>query len=103
MLELAEIFKSYGSARVLDGASLRCERGQAVCLAGANAAGKTTLLTIAAGVQKADRGEVRCDGTVGYVPHAAGRVPPCFPPIRPSGRSACAHLPAGVYRGFRGA
>ena len=64
MLELAEIFKSYGSARVLDGASLRCERGQAVCLAGANAAGKTTLLTIAAGVQKADRGEVRCDGTV---------------------------------------
>lgn len=68
MLELAKIFKSYGSARVLDGASLRCERGQAVCLAGANAAGKTTLLTIAAGVQKADRGEVRCDGTVGYVP-----------------------------------
>ena len=46
MLELAEIFKSYGSARVLDGASLCCERGQAVCLAGANAAGKTTLLTI---------------------------------------------------------
>lgn len=68
MLELAGIFKSYGPACVLDGASLHCERGRAVCLAGANAAGKTTLLTIAAGVQKADRGEIRCDGTVGYVP-----------------------------------
>lgn len=67
MLELVEIVKSYGAVRVLDKATLRCGRGDAICLAGANAAGKTTLLNIAAGLQKADSGSVALDGTVGYV------------------------------------
>jgi len=68
VLTAAGLVKRYGRTAVLEGASLTCERGQAVCLAGANAAGKTTLLTIAAGLQKPDAGKVFCDGTIGYVP-----------------------------------
>lgn len=68
MLEITKISKRYGAMQVLRDVSLRCERGEAVCLAGANAAGKTTLLTIAAGLQKADSGVVQADGKMGFVP-----------------------------------
>lgn len=67
MLLFQNISKSYGTFAVLRGATLSCERGEALCLAGANAAGKTTLLTIGAGLQKPQRGEVQRDGGIGYV------------------------------------
>ena len=68
MLELSRIVKSFGSSRVLDGVNLKVDAGEAVCIAGANAAGKTTLLTIAAGMQKPDSGSVAAEGKLGYVP-----------------------------------
>lgn len=68
MLILKEISKSYQSTPVLTGISLNCVPGTALCLIGANAAGKTTLLTIAAGLQKADSGSVQSSGTIGFVP-----------------------------------
>lgn len=68
MLELSRIVKSFGSSRVLDGVNLKVDDGEAVCIAGANAAGKTTLLTIAAGMQKPDSGSVAAEGKLGYVP-----------------------------------
>ncbi len=67
MLELSRIVKSFGSSRVLDGVNLKVDDGEAVCIAGANAAGKTTLLTIAAGMQKPDSGSVAAEGKLGYV------------------------------------
>ncbi|MEM1485743.1 ATP-binding cassette domain-containing protein [Oscillospiraceae bacterium PP1C4] len=67
MLELENITKAYGSFRVLEGVNLTCRQGQAICVAGTNAAGKTTLLTIAAALQKQDSGTVTCDGKIGYV------------------------------------
>lgn len=68
VLQLTDISKSYGTVQVLSGVTLRCERGISLCLAGANAAGKTTLLTIAAGLQKADSGTVTQDGSIGFIP-----------------------------------
>lgn len=68
MLALTKISKSYGNAKVLRGVTLHCQSGVALCLAGANAAGKTTLLTIAAGLQKADSGTVERGGSIGFVP-----------------------------------
>lgn len=67
MLALTKISKSYGRAKVLNGLTLECEPGTVLCLVGANAAGKTTLLTIAAGLQKADSGTAECDGSIGFV------------------------------------
>ena len=75
MLELAGIIKSYGTNRVLRGVSLCFARAEAVCLAGSNAAGKTTLLSIAAGLQKADSGRVQADGTIGFVQQENSLLP----------------------------
>ena len=59
MLELRSVSKSYpGAGQVLREVSLRVEPGQALCLAGGNAEGKTTLLEIAAGLRRPDSGEV---------------------------------------------
>ena len=68
MLRLEGIRKAYGKNLVLDGVSLECNPGEAICLIGANAAGKTTLLTIAGGLQLPDSGIRLCEGRVGYVP-----------------------------------
>lgn len=68
VLELTDISKSYGTVPVLSGVTLCCDRGVSLCLVGANAAGKTTLLTIAAGLKKADSGRVKLDGSVGFIP-----------------------------------
>jgi ABC-2 type transport system ATP-binding protein len=58
-LELAAVSKAFGRHDVLNEAWLQVRSGEAVGLLGANGAGKTTLLRIAAGLMRADRGEVR--------------------------------------------
>lgn len=75
MLKLAQIDKAYGAAGVLRKADLCCEAGEAVCIAGANAAGKTTLLSIAAGLLAPDSGHVECGETPGYVPQETALPP----------------------------
>ncbi len=72
MFCLQNLFKSYGSVQVLQGIHLELNPGEISCLVGANAAGKTTLLTIAAGLQKADQGQVLRKGKLGYLAQEGG-------------------------------
>lgn len=81
MFEMTDIVKSYGDKKVLDGVSIRAERGKPVCLFGPSGCGKTTLLNIAAGILKADSGTITKQGDrVSYVfqedrllPHSTAR------------------------------
>lgn len=80
MLEVREIYKSFGEAAVLCGASLCLKPGECLGLIGRNGCGKSTLLRIVAQVMRPDRGEILCSGVsvlgdrcflrtrLGYVP-----------------------------------
>ncbi len=62
MLDAADLTKSYGEVEALRGASLNVKAGQIVSLLGRNGAGKTTMLSIVAGLLRPDGGSVAIDG-----------------------------------------
>lgn len=62
-LELTAVTKSFGQRQVLNQAWLQVRSGEAVGLIGANGAGKTTMLRIAAGLVRPDGGSVRWSPT----------------------------------------
>jgi ATPase subunit of ABC transporter with duplicated ATPase domains len=58
VLEIEALDKSYGDNRVLADVSLTVMRGERVAIIGPNGIGKSTLLKVAVGELRADRGEV---------------------------------------------
>jgi iron(III) transport system ATP-binding protein len=58
-LTLRDITKSFDGVRALDGVSLDVDEGEFVCFLGPSGCGKTTLLRIVAGLETADRAELR--------------------------------------------
>lgn len=69
MLRLTNLYKAYDKSNpVLNGVSLSLSRGSAICIAGKNASGKTTLLRLASTIIYPDEGTVSCDGRIAFVP-----------------------------------
>ena len=62
MLEVKGISKHYKNKQILNGISFAAGPGQCVGIAGGNGCGKTTLLSILAGVNRPDRGSICFDG-----------------------------------------
>ena len=58
MLKIKNITKKYGANKVLDGFSMECPNNGIIALMGTSGIGKTTLLNIVAGIEKADLGEI---------------------------------------------
>jgi ABC-type sugar transport system ATPase subunit len=73
VLELQNIEKAYGPARVLDGVTLLARPGQIHAVLGENGAGKSTLVKIAAGLVRPDAGLVAVNGDPlkAFTPRAA--------------------------------
>ncbi len=79
-IQVSHIAKKYKGKQVLKDITFQCESGTCIGILGANGTGKSTLLSILAGIQPADAGEFTCDGKellhnakarstlVGYVP-----------------------------------
>ena len=79
-IEIKQLKKRYQRHQVLQGIDLTVESGTCVGILGANGCGKSTMLSILAGVQSGDGGQFLCDGAdllkdhkkrsalVGYVP-----------------------------------
>ncbi|MGH9722330.1 MAG: ABC transporter ATP-binding protein [Bryobacteraceae bacterium] len=61
-IELNRISKSYGDRRILADIQLAIDEGEFVSVVGASASGKTTLLSIAAGLRAPDIGNVTIGG-----------------------------------------
>ena len=62
MLEMKEVYKTFGVQKALDGLTLRVPRGAVYGLVGPNGAGKTTAIRHLTGVYRADSGTVTLDG-----------------------------------------
>lgn len=62
MLEVSDVSGGYGSVQILNGASLKVERGQIVALLGGNGTGKSTLLKTISGLLKPWSGSITFDG-----------------------------------------
>ncbi|GAA2575479.1 ABC transporter ATP-binding protein [Dactylosporangium fulvum] len=63
-LSVRDLHKSYGRARVLDGVSLDVAEGTTTAILGASGCGKTTLLRLIAGFDRADGGTIALAGRV---------------------------------------
>jgi spermidine/putrescine transport system ATP-binding protein len=62
MLELIDIRKTYEGKPLLDGVTLRAEKGEILSLLGPSGSGKSTLLRIAAGLEVPEAGMVLWNG-----------------------------------------
>ncbi len=62
-VEAIDITKKYGATTALADAGIHVRHGESHALVGRNGAGKSTLVAILTGLQKADAGEVRFDGS----------------------------------------
>ena len=62
LVELRNVTFGYGERAVLDGLTLTIPRGKVTALMGASGGGKTTVLRLIGGQQRAQRGEVLFDG-----------------------------------------
>ena len=63
-LELNHVSKSFGGASVLSDVNLSVEQGEFVAIVGFSGAGKTTLISLIAGLLKPDSGTVKLNGAV---------------------------------------
>jgi phospholipid/cholesterol/gamma-HCH transport system ATP-binding protein len=64
LVEFKDVHFGYGNGRkILDGMTLTIERGKVTALMGASGGGKTTVLRLIGGLQKAQMGEVLFDGS----------------------------------------
>lgn len=62
MIEVVEVVKKYGDAKVVDEVSLTIPKGKITSLIGPNGAGKSTLLSMISRLVKRDSGHIYIDG-----------------------------------------
>jgi ABC-type branched-subunit amino acid transport system ATPase component len=70
ILEVDDVYKSFGGVAAVAGASLTVERGSITALIGPNGAGKTTLFHVVSGFYKPDH------GTIAFAGERIDRKPP---------------------------
>jgi len=63
MIQVKDLYKSFGELEVLKGVNLQVEKGEIVAIVGKSGAGKTTLLQIIGTLDRPSKGKVLIDNT----------------------------------------
>lgn len=66
VLEVKNIYKSFGKSEILKGISFSLEKGEVLAIIGSSGSGKTTLLRCLNFLETADKGKICVDGKVLY-------------------------------------
>lgn len=76
LLEVENLFKSFGGLRVIKGLSFELDEGEILGLVGPNGSGKTTLFNLVTGFLKPDAGKIKFNNTyiTGMKPHNICRI-----------------------------
>ncbi len=90
LLEIQDLYVSYGGIQALQGVSLHVEEGEIVTIIGANGAGKSSLLNAISGVVRYRSGEIRYQGN--RLPNKAFQVVALGIAQVPEGRQVFANL-----------
>lgn len=61
-IEITDLYKSFGPKKVLDGVSLKVEKGESLVVIGGSGSGKSVLLKCILGLHHPDKGVVKIDG-----------------------------------------
>jgi ABC transport system ATP-binding/permease protein len=64
VIEAKNVVKSYGDRKIVDGFSIRVQRGDRVGIVGPNGAGKTTLVNLLTGADQPDSGSMRLGANI---------------------------------------
>ncbi len=62
MIELIDVYKSFGPKKVLDGVNLKVRRGESLTVMGGSGTGKSVMLKCILGLLKPDSGRIFIDG-----------------------------------------
>jgi phospholipid/cholesterol/gamma-HCH transport system ATP-binding protein len=63
MIQIVDLYKSFGEKKVLQGLNLDVRRGETVVVIGQSGSGKSVLIKHMIGIVKPDKGEIFIDGT----------------------------------------
>lgn len=84
MIEVKDVYKNFGSKKVLKGVSFYAKKGEITCLIGINGVGKTTVLNAIMGLTPFKKGEILIDGEklsketyekITFIPDAITMIP----------------------------
>lgn len=67
MIRFDKVSKSFEDKKVIEDLSFVIDRGERVCFSGASGSGKTTILRLVMGFEKADKGHVKVEGVISAV------------------------------------
>ena len=68
MIEIDNVYKSFGDLEVIKGVSLTVNKGEVVSIIGGSGSGKCTLLMCINGLEPIQKGSIRVDGTEVHAP-----------------------------------
>lgn len=71
MITVENVCFSYGKRKIVNGLSFTAEPGECIVFAGHNGAGKSTALSVIAGILRPTQGAVNVQGRVGIVPQGS--------------------------------